>query len=72
MSHPWRHRPRGDVELGADARLNTDMAFFERLFGLGRVACEGWLATHFDALGRESTVDIRAMFEGEIGPMGRR
>ena len=55
--------------LGVGVDLNTDLAFFEKLFGIGRLACDHWLKAHFDALGESSTVDLRAMFEGEEGPM---
>lgn len=54
--------------LGVGTDLNTDIAFFEELFATGRAACERWLETHFDALGERSTVDLRAMFEGEGRP----
>ena len=55
------------LSLGVD--LNTDLTFFEELFKTGRQACARWLSAHFDDLGKRSTVDIRAMFEGDEGPM---
>lgn len=55
--------------LGAGAGLNTDLAFFEKLFEIGRLAAGRWLDAHFDDLGRNSTVDLRRMFQGELGPM---
>lgn len=54
--------------LGVGTDLNTDLAFFEGLFKIGRIACDGWLKQHFHDLGERSTVDLRAMFEGEEGP----
>lgn len=56
--------------LGADATLNTGAAFLESLFSIGRAACERWLEKHFQDLGKESSVDLRSMFQGAVGPMG--
>lgn len=49
--------------------LNTDLHFFEDLFKTGREACRLWLSQNFDALGERSTVDLRAMFAGDHGPL---
>lgn len=57
------------LPLGAGAGLNTNLAFFEKLFEIGRAACARWLEAHFDSLGEASTVDLRRMFDGEVGPM---
>lgn len=57
------------VPLASGAKLNTDMAFLESLFQIGRLACDRWLDTHFDDLGVRSTVDVRRMFQGEVGPI---
>jgi NTE family protein len=54
--------------LGIGSDLNTDLTFFEGLFKTGRSACAHWLKQNFEALGDHSTVDLRAMFEGEDGP----
>lgn len=54
--------------LGAGGDLNTDLAFFNRLFAVGRAAAEAWLARNFDALGRRSTVDLAAMFRAAPSP----
>lgn len=58
------------LPLGAGAKLNTDLAFFESLFEIGRASCAAWLDAHFDDLGVRATVDLRAMFDGEVGPLG--
>ena len=50
--------------LGASTKLNSERAFLEHLFGLGRDAASRWLIESFDDLGVRSTVDIRAMFQG--------
>ena len=58
------------LPLAANAKMNTDMSFFETLFQYGRTSCDGWLDAHFGDLGARSTVDLRLMFEGEVGPLG--
>lgn len=58
------------VPLGAGAGVNIDKDFFEKLFQIGRLACDRWLDAHFDSLGLRSTVDLRRMFAGEVGPIG--
>ena len=55
------------TELGASSKLNAERAFLEHLFDLGRDAARRWLDRHYEALGKRSTVDTRAMFEG-LGP----
>ena len=50
--------------LGASSKLNSEWAFLRHLFEIGREAADRWLATNFDRLGEESTVDIREMFQG--------
>ena len=57
------------LPLGAIAKLNTDSGFFEQLFRIGRMAADRWIDDHFDDLGQKSTVDLREMFQGEVGPM---
>lgn len=54
--------------LGAVAKLNTDLGFFEQLFRIGRLAADRWINDHFDDLGARSTVDLREMFQGDVGP----
>jgi NTE family protein len=48
--------------LGVSSKLNADLDFILHLRDLGRRTAGDWLARHFDAIGRESTVDIRAKF----------
>lgn len=43
-------------------KFNGDWDFLSTLRRYGREAAEAWLAEHFDKLGRESSVDIRARF----------
>jgi NTE family protein len=58
------------VPLGAGAGLNTGSDFLEKLFTIGRLACDRWLDEHFESLGAQSSVDLRRMFQGEVGPVG--
>jgi NTE family protein len=57
------------VPLGAGAGLNTGEEFLQKLFQIGRLACDRWLDANFDSLGVRSTVDLRRMFAGEVGPI---
>jgi len=59
--------------LGAQSKLNPERAFLERLFEMGRAAASTSLDTHYDALGVNSTVDLRRLFQGdgyELEPIG--
>ena len=51
--------------LGASSKLNAEWAFLRHLFDIGRQAADAWLAENFDHLGKQSTVDLRAMYQGE-------
>ena len=51
--------------LGASSKLNAERAFLDMLFNAGAAAAEQWLSTQFDAIGARSTLDLRAVFEGE-------
>ena len=48
--------------LGSVSKFNIEPDFLEHLFGLGREAATAWLATTFDMVGMESSIDIRARF----------
>jgi NTE family protein len=56
---------RALADLGAPSKLNAERAFLEQLFEIGRNAATVWLDTHYDALGKSSTVDIRRLFQGD-------
>ena len=49
-------------ELGASSKLRPRPGLLTRLKAAGRVAAEGWLKDHAGAVGRESSVDLRALF----------
>jgi NTE family protein len=44
--------------------MNVEWAFLTRLRDIGRETAAAWLDTCFDRIGEESTVDLRAMFQG--------
>jgi NTE family protein len=48
--------------LGANTKFNTDRAFLERLFEMGRTAADGWLKKHKAAIGVHGTVDVEREF----------
>lgn len=50
------------ADLSVSSKLNADWEFLTDLRDVGRGRAEAWLATHFDDLGRNSTVDIRAKY----------
>ena len=59
------HSIRADEEMvhhGVSSKLNSDWTFLTHLRDKGRAHAERWLDTHFDAIGRESSVDIRSEF----------
>jgi NTE family protein len=49
-------------KLGSATKMLIEPQFLRHLFGLGRDAADKWLEAHLQAVGRESSVDIRARF----------
>jgi NTE family protein len=47
---------------GANSKFNTDRAFLEELFALGRTAATGWLKKHRADIGVKSTLDVDREF----------
>ncbi|MBL8471698.1 MAG: patatin-like phospholipase family protein [Rhodocyclaceae bacterium] len=59
------HSVRSDTamtDLGVASKFNTDWQFLSSLCEAGRAQGRDWLAQNFKALGRQSSVDIRAEF----------
>ncbi|MBV9078984.1 MAG: patatin-like phospholipase family protein [Methylobacteriaceae bacterium] len=59
------HRIGGDGALerfAASSRLKAEWDFFLQLRDIGRAAAETWLTTHYDAVGRQGTLDLRAAY----------
>lgn len=50
--------------LGASSKLNAEWRFLRHLHDVGRDTAAQWLEEHYDRIGRRSTVDLRAMFQG--------
>jgi NTE family protein len=52
------------MPLGASSKLNAEWAFLRHLFEIGREAAGVWIERCYEHLGKNSTVDTRAMFQG--------
>ena len=52
----------GLAPYNANSKFNTDAAFLDELFQLGRKAADRWLDKHRDAIGVKSTLDVEKMF----------
>jgi NTE family protein len=48
--------------LGVSSKLNARMDFLLHLKAIGREVADRWISTHFDAIGRRSTIDVKEMF----------
>ena len=48
--------------LGAVSKFNIEPEFLEHLFKAGRASATAWLASTFDRIGKENSIDIRARF----------
>lgn len=49
-------------DMGASSKLNSEWAFFQHLHDLGRDSAAHWLEQHYDKVGHQSSVDLRALF----------
>jgi len=58
--------------LGANTKFNTDRAFLDSLFELGRHAVDQWLAKHKRDIGVRGTVDVEAEFLKPKRPPARK
>lgn len=54
------------AELDASSRALTHAPFLQWLFEAGRARAEAWLLQHDQAIGREGTLDIKAMFFDDV------
>ena len=50
--------------MGASSKMNVEWAFLTRLRDIGRETAAAWLDTCYDRIGVDSTIDLRAMFQG--------
>jgi NTE family protein len=48
--------------LGASSKLNTEWAFLEHLFDIGRDVAGTWLAKNYDHIGKHPTLDLDELF----------
>jgi NTE family protein len=49
--------------LGASSKMNSEWDFLVYLKDIGRAAAANWIASHFDDIGKRSTIDLRAMVD---------
>ena len=49
-------------ELAGSSKMNASWKFLMHLFEIGRERADKWLADHFDRLGAETTVDLKAKY----------
>lgn len=54
--------------LGASSKLNAERQFLDHLHEIGWSAADRFLATNFEKLGKQSSIDLRAMFQGVAAP----
>lgn len=52
--------------LSPSTKLNGEWAFLTHLRDLGRKAADEWLRTHFDRIGRESSLDLAPFRDGMV------
>ena len=53
------------MPLGASSKLNAEWDFLHHLFEIGRDTAGDWIETCYEHLGERSTVNTRAMFQGQ-------
>lgn len=61
------HSVRSDLalqDLSISSKFSTDMVFLNELKERGRAIAGDWLDATFDMIGRESSIDLREMFDG--------
>ena len=58
----WIEAERQMKGLGVSSKLNARMDFLLHLKEIGRQVADRWIATHFDAIGERSTIDIKEKF----------
>jgi NTE family protein len=65
VRHMLVHSIRDDAvmaDLGVASKMSPDLAFLRGLHDHGRTTAKAWLASHFNDLGKRSSVDVRAEF----------
>jgi NTE family protein len=62
----------GLAPFNASSKFNTEPAFLEQLFDLGRAACSRWLRKNGKSVGLKSTLDIDTEFLGKPAQRPRK
>jgi len=63
------HRISAEAELlklSVSSKLNVEWGFLEHLYGIGYRTTDDWLAANIDRLGKESTLDLSALYFSEM------
>ncbi|MFN4011187.1 patatin-like phospholipase family protein [Pannonibacter sp.] len=58
------HRIDGEAlkPLQASSKVNAEWPFLQELHRIGRETAAAWVEQHFDSIGKQSTIDLRAEF----------
>lgn len=56
----------GLADLGASSKMNTEWDFLTHLRDMGRAAADRWIETCLPEVGHRATVDLRALFQGQV------
>ncbi|SCY61507.1 patatin-like phospholipase family protein [Desulfoluna spongiiphila] len=65
LKHMLMHSIRADrilCDLKVSSKFNSDWGFLTDLFNRGRSTAEAWLTENYDAIGTQSTVDLKKEF----------
>ncbi len=54
------------ASLGASSKLNAELEFLKHLKNIGRNTADEWLASNFDQLGKQSTVDLQPLYASNM------
>ena len=58
----WIEAEKQMCGLGVSSKLNARMDLLLHVKEIGRQAADQWIASHFDAIGQRSTIDIAEKF----------
>ncbi len=56
------------AQFNASSKMNADWEFLQKLRDIGWQKADAWLKQNFELLGQDSSLDLRAMFQGPEMP----
>ena len=56
------------AQFNASSKMNADWEFLQKLRDIGWQKADAWLRQNFELLGRDSSLDLRSMFQGPEMP----